>query len=160
MLKEFKEFAIKGNVMDMAVGIIIGAAFSTVVKSLVDEILMPPLGFVTGKFNFAEKFIILADGNTAGPYQTLAAAKAGGATVVAWGSFVNNVVAFFLVTLVLFFIVRWMNRLRRPDTPAAPGTQACPFCKSSIDIAATRCAHCTSQITEQHNEQDKSGINV
>lgn len=151
MLKEFKEFAIKGNVIDMAVGIIIGAAFTTVVKSLVDDVIMPPLGYITGRFSMTEKFWVLIEGAKPGPYATLADAKAGGANVVAYGSFLNALISFVIVSLVLFFIVRWINRLRRPDTPPAPGTQACPYCKLPIDIAATRCPHCTSEIRPENN---------
>ncbi|MBN2804922.1 MAG: large conductance mechanosensitive channel protein MscL [Deltaproteobacteria bacterium] len=146
MFKEFKEFAIKGNVIDMAVGIIIGAAFTTVVKSLVDDIIMPPLSLLTGKFDVASKFLVLSDGASNGPYNTLDEAKTGGAIVWAYGNFLNTLVVLMLVSLVLFFIVRWINRLRRPDTPAAPGTKPCPYCKSSIEIAAVRCPYCTSQL--------------
>ena len=148
MLSEFKEFAIKGNVIDMAVGIIIGAAFTTVVKSLVDDVIMPPLGFLMAGLDFAEKFFVLRPGATAGPYATLAQAKASGATVLAYGNFVNSVVALIMVAMVLFFVVRWMNRLRSPNTPAAPNTKICPFCKSTIDLSASRCAHCTSAIED------------
>lgn len=146
MLREFKEFAIKGNVIDMSVGVIIGAAFGAVVKSLVDDVLMPPLGLLTGGLDFANHFLVLHGGRTPGPYSTLAEAKASGATVIAYGAFLNAVVAFLLVSFALFFVVRWMNRLRRPDTPPAPNTKACPFCKSSIDSTATRCAYCTSEL--------------
>lgn len=146
MLREFKEFAIKGNVIDMAVGIIIGAAFTTVVKSLVDDVLMPPLGLLAGGLDFSQKFLVLRSGNPPAPYVSLAQAKQSGATVLAYGNFINGVVAFLLVAATLFLIVRWMNRLRRPDTPPAPTTRSCPFCKSVIDVTATRCAHCTSAI--------------
>ncbi len=146
MLKEFKEFAIKGNVMDMAVGIILGAAFTTVVKSLVDDVIMPPLGLLTGGLDFGEKFVVLGTGDVAGPFATLAEARAAGATVLAYGAFLNAIVAFLLVAVVLFFAVRWMNRLRRPDTPAPPHTKICPQCKSTIDQDALRCPHCTSQL--------------
>jgi len=149
MLKEFKEFAIKGNVADMAVGIIIGAAFTTVVKSLVDDVIMPPLGLVTGEIDFAEKFIILRSGATAiDSTATLAQAKSSGATVIAYGNFVNNLLALLIVSIVLFFIIRWMNRLRSPNTPPAPNTKPCPYCKSTVDIGATRCAYCTSDIKD------------
>jgi large conductance mechanosensitive channel len=146
MLKEFKEFAIRGNVIDMAVGIIIGAAFTTVVKSLVDDVIMPPLGTLTGGLDFAQKFVVLRAGATAGPYHTLAQARASGATVLAYGVFINAVFAFMMVAAVLFFVVRWMNRLRRPDTPPAPNTKNCPFCRSTIDLRATKCAFCTSSV--------------
>lgn len=146
MLKEFKEFAVKGNVIDMAVGIMIGAAFSTVVKSLVDHILMPPIGLVTGGLDFANKFVVLNEGDPAGPYATLEAADKAGATVMSWGLFVNNLVSFAIIAVILFLIVRWANQLKRADTPAAPNTRPCPFCMSSIDLAATRCPHCTSEL--------------
>ena len=146
MLKEFREFAIKGNVVDMAVGIIIGAAFTTVVKTLVDEVIMPPIGLLTGGVDFSSKFWLLKDGTPGVPYASLDEAKKAGAVVLAYGQFINTVVSFLLVALVLFFIVRWINRLRRQDPPPAPSTKACPFCRSQIDIAASRCAHCTSTL--------------
>ncbi len=145
MLKDFKEFAVKGNVVDMAVGIIIGAAFTTVVKSLVDDVIMPPLGALTGGLDFGDKFFVLRT-DAPGPFATVAEAKAAGAVVLTYGNFFNAIVAFLLVSLVLFFVVRWTNRLRRPDTPSAPTTKPCPYCKSLIDLAATRCAHCTSAL--------------
>ncbi len=148
MFEEFKEFAIKGNVVDMAVGIILGAAFSGLVDSLVKDLLMPPLGALTGDLDFAEQFVVLRAGSQPGPYVSLAAAREAGAIVMAYGVFINAVVSFLMVALALFFIVRWMNRLRRPDTPAAPTTRACPFCKSSIDVTASRCAHCTSALDD------------
>jgi large conductance mechanosensitive channel len=146
MLREFKEFAIKGNVIDMAVGVIIGAAFSTIVKSLVDDVLMPPLGLLIGGLDFAGKFVVLRAGAQPGPYVSLAQARESGATVLAYGNFVNAVVTFVFVAAALFVVVRWINRLRRPDTPPAPNTKACPFCKSNIHLSATRCAHCTSEL--------------
>ena len=145
MLREFKEFAVKGNVMDMAVGIMLGAAFSTVVKSVVEDIVMPPISLATGGLDFASKFVLLKAGAAPGPYATLAQARAAGATVISYGQFINAVIAFLTVSLVLFFLVRWVNRLRRPDTDPAPSTKACPFCRSSIDVGATRCAYCTSE---------------
>lgn len=149
MLKAFKEFAVKGNVVDMAVGIIIGAAFTTVVKSLVDDVLMPLLSLMTGGLDFTDKFVILREGATAGPYATLAQAKAAGATTLAYGVLVNAIVSLLLVALALFFVVRWINRLRRPDTPAAPQSKSCPWCMSVIDVAARRCAHCTSELDDE-----------
>lgn len=149
MIEEFKEFAIKGNVVDMAVGIIIGAAFTTVVKSLVDDVIMPPIGLLTGGLDFADHFVVLNAGTPAPPYATLAAAREAGATVIAYGSFVNSIVAFLIVALVLFALVRWMNQLRRPDTPPAPTTRACPFCAMHIAQVASRCPHCTSAVEPQ-----------
>jgi len=146
MLKEFKEFAIKGNVVDMAVGIIIGAAFTTVVQSVVNDLLMPPLGHLTGDLDFANQFVLISEGTPTGPYPTLQQAEAAGAVVMRYGAFINAVISFLLVALVLFFLVRWINRLRRPDTPPAPMTRACPFCTEPIHVQATRCKHCTSEI--------------
>jgi large conductance mechanosensitive channel len=148
MLKEFKEFAVKGNVVDMAVGIVIGAAFTTVVKSIVDDLIMPPIALITGGLDFSNKFVILREGAGGGEYLTLDQARQAGATVLSYGRLINAMVAFLIVALVLFFVVRWINRLRRPDTPPAPSTRSCPFCKSVIDRAATRCAHCTSELPE------------
>lgn len=146
MLKEFKEFAVKGNVVDMAVGIMIGAAFTTVVKTLVDEIVMPPLGLLTGKVDFADKYLLLRDGTTPAPYETLAAAKKAGAVVLSYGVFANAVVSFFLVALVLFFVVRWVNHLRPPMPPPPAATKPCRFCKQDVHAEATRCSHCTSEL--------------
>jgi large conductance mechanosensitive channel len=144
VLRELREFAIKGSVMDMAVGIIIGAAFTSVVTSLVSDILMPPIGLVTGGLDFSEQFFVLSEGRGSAPYDTLAQARASGATVIAYGLFVNSLLAFSIVSLVLFLAVRWMNRLRRPDTPAAPNTDVCSFCMSTITSGASRCPFCTS----------------
>lgn len=149
MLKEFKEFAVKGNVMDMAVGIMIGAAFSSVVKSIVDDLIMPPVTLLTGGLNFADKFLVLRAGTPPGPYVSLAQAKTAGATVVAYGQLINSLVSLLIIAIVLFFLVRWINRLRRPDTPPAPTTKACDFCRSVIDVAATRCPQCTSELTTE-----------
>jgi large conductance mechanosensitive channel len=148
MLKDLKEFALKGNVVDMAVGIIIGAAFTTVVKTLVDEVVMPPLGLLTGRMDFSDKFLMLRAGTSSPPYRTLAEAKSAGAVLIGYGALVNAVLSFVIVALLLFFIVRWMNRLRRPDTPPPPSTKACPYCKSTIDLTASRCPQCTSQLGE------------
>lgn len=146
MLKEFKEFAVKGSVVDMAVGIMIGAAFTSVVSSAVQDLLMPPLSLVTGGLDFSQKFIVLKAGATAPPYASLIQAKTAGATLLTYGQFINTLVSFLMVSLVLFFLVRWVNRLRRPDTPAAPNTRACPYCRTVIDLGATRCPNCTSSL--------------
>lgn len=145
MIKEFKEFAVKGNVVDMAVGIMIGAAFATMVKSLVEDVLMPPLSLLTGGLDFSDKFIVLRAGASPAPYDSLPQARASGATLLTYGQFINTCITFILIALALFVVVRWINRLRRPDTPPAPSTKACPYCKSIIDVSATRCAHCTSE---------------
>ena len=146
MLKEFKEFAVKGSVMDMAVGIMVGAAFTKVVTSVVEDLIMPPVSLLTGGLDFSQKFMVLKAGKVPGPYHSLEQAKQAGATLLTHGQFINTVVSFLLVAVVLFFLVRWVNRLRRPDTPAAPTTRACPFCMSVIDQAATRCPNCTSTL--------------
>lgn len=148
MLKEFKEFAVKGNVVDMAVGIIIGAAFTTIVKALVDGIIMPPIGLLTGGVDFSEHFLVLKEGaKVAGPYATVAAAQEGGAVVVSWGVFVNALVNFTLVAFALFLVVKQINRLRPAPAPApAPVTRECPHCLSAISKKATRCPQCTSEV--------------
>jgi large conductance mechanosensitive channel len=146
MLKEFKEFAVKGNMVDMAVGIVLGAAFTTVIKSVVDGILMPPLGLLTGGVDFSALFLVLKEGTAAGPYATVAEAQAAGAVVLSWGVLVNNIVSFLIVAFTLFVVVRWINKLKRAPKPAVPNTRACPFCLSNIEKKASRCPHCTSTI--------------
>lgn len=149
MLEEFKKFAVKGNVVDMAVGIIIGGAFGTIAKSLVDDVLMPPIGMLLGGVDFADLFMVLQEGSeAAAPYATLADAQAAGAVTINYGVFVNNVVAFLIVAFAVFMLVKGMNRLQaQEDAPAPdPTTKACPFCATDIPIAATRCPHCTSEL--------------
>lgn len=142
MFKEFKEFAVRGNVIDLAVGVIIGAAFGKIVTSLVDDILMPPLGMLIGRVDFANLFINLSGGS----YQTLEQAKEAGAATINYGLFLNNLLSFLLVVFAVFLLVRWINRLRRQETPEAPVAKECPFCRSTIPIKATRCPNCTSQL--------------
>ncbi len=146
MLQQFREFAIKGNVIDMAVGIIIGAAFTTVVNSIVDDIITPVLGLVTGRVDFTNQFWVLSEGSPEGPYNTVAQAEEAGAVVLSYGVLINAIISFLIVAFVLFLLVRWVNELRRSDTPPAPTTRACPYCKSHIDHAATRCPQCTSEV--------------
>jgi len=148
MLKEFKEFAVKGNVVDMAVGIIIGAAFGTIVKSLVDDVIMPPIGLLLGKVDFSNLFITLKEGATAGPYTTPAIAKAAGATVLSYGVFLNAIIYFLIVAFAVFLLVKGINRLKRQEAapPAVPTAKDCPFCFSSIPIKAVKCPHCTSSL--------------
>lgn len=141
MLKEFKEFISRGNVLDMAVGVIMGGAFGAIAKSLVDDILMPLIGVALGGVDFQELFISL-DGNT---YASLAQATEEGGAILRYGVFINAVVMFLLISLCLFFIVRAFNQMRREE-PAAPTTKVCPYCKSEIAIDATRCPHCTSEL--------------
>lgn len=148
MLKEFKEFVLRGNVVDMAVGIIIGAAFGTIVSSLVADIIMPPIGLLLGGVDFTNLFILLRAGSPAAPYASLADAQAAGAVTINYGVFINAVVSFLIVALVMFLLIRSINRLRREEEapPAEPTTKECPYCLSTIPIKATRCAHCTSEL--------------
>jgi large conductance mechanosensitive channel len=148
MFKEFKAFALRGNVMDMAVGIIIGAAFGTIVKSLVDDVIMPPIGLLLGGVDFANLFILLKTGSPAAPYASLADAQTAGAVTINYGVFINAVISFLIVAFVLFLLIRGMNRMTRSAeaAPAEPTTKECPFCLSTIPIKATRCPHCTSQL--------------
>ena len=148
MLKEFKEFAIRGNVVDMAVGIIMGGAFGTIAKSLVEDVIMPPIGMLVGGVDFANFFMVMKEGAKPGPYAALADAKAAGAVTINYGVLLNNIVAFLIVALAVFFLVRAINALRREQPAAAPvpDTKPCPFCASTIALKATRCPHCTSQL--------------
>ncbi len=149
MLKEFKEFALRGNVVDMAVGVILGGAFGAIVKSLVDNVIMPPIGLVLGGVDFANLFALLKTGSPAGPYASLADAQAAGAVVISYGVFINTVINFVIVALVLFLLIRGMNRMQKEQQapPAEPTTKECAYCLSSVAIKATRCAHCTSELS-------------
>jgi large conductance mechanosensitive channel len=148
MIKEFKEFAVKGNVVDLAVGVIIGGAFGTIVKSLVDDVIMPPIGLALGGVDFRDLFLTLREGAAAGPYPTLAAAKEAGAVTINYGAFFNNVVSFLIVAFAVFLLVRAINSLKRKEAvaPSAPDNKVCPQCATTIPIAAKRCPHCTSQL--------------
>ena len=147
MFKEFKEFAMRGNVVDMAVGIIIGAAFGTVIKSLVADILMPPIGLLLGNVDFANLYILLKPGNPAGPYLALAEALKAGAVTLNYGAFINNIISFIIVAFAVFFLIQSINRLKKEEpAPAAPATKECPYCLSAVAVKATRCAHCTSEL--------------
>jgi len=145
MLKEFKEFALKGNVIDLAVGIIIGAAFNKVVQSLVNDIIMPPIGLLVGKVDFASLFVNLSGQD----YKTLAEAKKAGAATINYGLFINNLVDFTIMAFVVFLMVRQINRLRRDQEPPSATTRDCPFCLSNIPLAASRCPQCTSTLEPQ-----------
>lgn len=148
MFKEFREFAMRGNVVDMAVGIIIGAAFGGIVKSLVDHVIMPPVGLLIGNVDFTNLFVVVKEGTTAGPYPSLDAAQKAGAVVIGYGAFINTIINFLIVAFALFLVIRSMNKLKRKqeEAPAAPTTKACPQCLSQIPIKATRCAFCTVEI--------------
>ncbi len=154
-MKDFKAFIMRGNVIDMAVGIIIGAAFGPIVSALVNGIIMPPIGLLLGKVDFANLFVVLKEGTTVGPYASLAAAQAAGAVVISYGIFINTVINFLIIAAVVFFcIVRPIARMNARQkakeaaavTPAAPTTKTCPFCQSTISLKATRCPYCTSEI--------------
>ena len=147
MFKEFKEFIMRGNVVDMAVGIVIGAAFGAIVKSLVSDLLMPPIGLLLGKADFSNLFVVLKEGQTAGPYASLADAQKVGAVTVNYGLFVNSLISFLIVAFAVFMVIRAINRMRRQEeAPAEPVTKDCPFCLSAISVNAVRCPHCTSSL--------------
>jgi len=148
MLKEFREFAMRGNVIDMAIGIIIGAAFGTIVNSLVQDVIMPPIGLLLGNVDFSNIFVVLKEGKVAGPYASVAAAKSAGAISINFGMFVNTIISFILVAFAVFLLVKTINRLRRQEEapPAAPTTKDCIYCFSKIPIQATRCPNCTSEL--------------
>ena len=142
MFKEFKAFAMRGNVLDMAVGIIIGAAFGRIITSFVSDIIMPPLGVVIGKVDFSSLFLNISGTS----YPTLAAAKAAGAATINYGVFLNTVLDFVIVALVIFILIRQVNRWNKPAPAAAPTTKDCPYCASAIPLKATRCPNCTSEL--------------
>jgi large conductance mechanosensitive channel len=144
MLKEFKEFAMKGSVLDMAIGIIIGATFGKIVSSLVGDVIMPPIGLLLGKFDFSTLFINLSGQ----PYASLAQAKAAGAATINYGTFINTVIDFIIVAFVIFLLIRQVNKLKRqPEpVPAVPTTKECPYCLSAVPLKAIRCPHCTSEL--------------
>ncbi len=148
MFKEFSEFLKRGSLIDMAVGIAVGTAFATIAGSLVDDIIMPPVGLLLGNVEFDDLFLLLRQGEPAGPYLTLEAAKEAGAVTIAYGQFINNVLAFVVIAIVFFMILRSLNRLRRqePGQPAEARTKACPFCVTTIPSQATRCPACTSML--------------
>jgi large conductance mechanosensitive channel len=146
-LKEFREFAVRGNVVDMAVGIIIGAAFTSIVTSLVNDVLMPPIGLMVGDVDFKNLFFVLRQGAEPGPYASVEAAKAVGAVTINIGLFLNAMLSFTLVAFAAFMLVRTVNRLRRDETPPPPpSTRKCPYCVTDIPLAATRCPQCTSEV--------------
>ncbi|NMB67302.1 MAG: large conductance mechanosensitive channel protein MscL [Chloroflexi bacterium] len=142
MLAEFRKFIMKGNVLDLAVAVIIGGAFGSIVTSLVNDIIMPPIGMLLGRINFKDLFINLSGTD----YASLADAQAAGAATINYGNFINTIVNFLIVAFVIFLIVRSFNQMKKPEAPAAPTTKDCPYCQTAIPIKATRCPHCTSQL--------------
>ncbi|HEX6631086.1 MAG TPA: large-conductance mechanosensitive channel protein MscL [Gemmatimonadaceae bacterium] len=148
MWQEFKAFVMRGNVMDLAVGVVIGAAFGAVVKSLVDDVIMPPIGILSGGVDFSDKFLLLKPGAAAAPpYASLAAAKDAGAVTLNYGLFINTIITFLIIALAIFLLVRAINKIYRQPAPPTPDTRPCPYCTMTVSLSATRCPHCTSQLT-------------
>jgi len=146
MIEDFKKFIMRGNVLDMAVGIIIGAAFGSIVNSLVADVIMPPIGLILGNVDFSNLFLVLRDGaKAAGPYASLTAAKAAGAITVNVGVFINTLISFLIVALAVFLLIRNINKLYKKQE-AAPTAKDCPYCLMSVPLKATRCGHCTSEL--------------
>jgi len=148
MFKEFKEFAMRGNVVDMAVGIVTGAAFGAIISSLVANIIMPPIGLLLGNVDFKNLFIVLSEGTKPGPFNTLADAQAAGAVTISYGVFVNTIINFIIVAFAMFLLIRSINKMKKKEAapPAVPTTKECPYCLSAIPIKAVRCGHCTSDL--------------
>ena len=142
MLKEFKDFAMRGNVVDMAIGIILGGAFGKIVSSFVADVIMPPIGLLLGKVDFSQLYLNLSGTS----YANLAAAQTAGAPVMKYGAFLNTILDFIIVAFAIFMVVRQMNRLKKPAEVAPPTTRDCPYCLSAIPVKATRCAHCTADV--------------
>jgi large conductance mechanosensitive channel len=150
MLQEFTKFAMRGNVVDMAVGIIIGGAFGTIVKSLVADVIMPPIGLLLGGVDFSDLFLTLKEGVTAGPYATLASAQEAGAVTISYGLFVNSVISFVIVAFAVFLLIRGINKMQTEEEESEKEviTKDCPFCVTSIPINAKRCPNCTSELSD------------
>ncbi len=146
MLKEFKAFIMRGNVLDLAVGFIMGGAFGTIVKSLVDDVIMPPIGLALGNVDFSSLMLTLSDPKAGAPYHSVAEAKAAGAVTINYGLFINSIVSFLIVAFAVFLLVRAANRLQPAEAAAAPSTKDCPYCRMAIPIGATRCPQCTSEL--------------
>lgn len=150
-LKEFREFAVKGSVVDMAVGIVVGGAFGTIAKSFVSDVIMPPIGLAIGHVNFGNLFWVLSPGKQPGPYHTILEAQRAGAVTLNYGAFIDNIISFLIIAWAVFFLVRGINRIRSefesPPESAAPTTKECPFCASTIPLKASRCPNCTSELS-------------
>ena len=149
MFEEFKKFAMRGNVVDMAVGIVIGGAFALIVSSLVADVIMPPIGLILGNVDFANLFSVLKEGSTPAPYASLAEAKTAGAVTINYGAFINTIVSFIIVAFAIFLVVRGMNKMQEEEAPAEeePTTKECPYCITTISIKATKCPNCTSPVS-------------
>ena len=154
-LNEFKKFAMRGNVIDMAVGIIIGAAFGKIVDSLVKDVLMPPLGLLLGKVDFTNLYVILKEGTPIGPYSSLDLAQKAGAVTINYGAFLNNIISFLIVAFAVFLLIKGINKLQeqldranKAEELKSPTTKSCPFCFATIDIRSTRCPSCTSELSK------------
>lgn len=145
MLKEFREFAMRGNVVDMAVGIIIGAAFGAIVQSLVADVIMPPIGLILGNVDFSNLFVVLKEGAAAAPYASLVEAQKAGAVTINYGKFLNSVVSFSIVAFAVFLLIRAINKVKKQEQ-TKPATKECPQCCSTISVKAKRCPNCTSQL--------------
>ncbi len=147
---EFKRFLIRGNMLDLAVGIVIGSAFTTVVNSLVNDVLMPPIGLLLGGIDFSNIFVVLKQGQTPGPYLGLDAAKTAGAVTWRWGLFINSIVSLVIVAAAVFVLIKAINRImpKQPAPAPAPATKECPYCASQIALKASRCPHCTSELPQ------------
>jgi large conductance mechanosensitive channel len=148
MIKEFKEFAMRGNVLDMAVGVILGASFGSVISSLVDDVILPPIGLILGNVDFSNLFIILREGGVAGPYPSIAEAQIAGAVTLNYGLFINTIITFLIVAFAVFLLIRSVNMSKRAEEelPAEPTTKECPFCFMDIPVSAIRCPQCTSDL--------------
>ena len=148
MFKEFKEFAMKGNVVDMAVGIIIGAAFGSIIKSLVADVIMPPIGLLLGNVDFSNLFLVIKQASVEGTFATVAEAQKAGAVTINYGMFINTVISFLIVSFAIFIVIKNLNALKRKEEtlPEEPKTKECPHCFSEIQIKATRCGFCTSEL--------------
>jgi len=149
MLNEFKKFVMRGNVLDMAVGIVIGAAFGTIVSSFVNDILMPPIGLLLGGIDFSNLFITLKSGATAGPYLTVAEAQEAGAVTINYGVFFNTIISFLIIGFAIFLIIRKVNSMKKKEEAPPPSTKECPHCFTMIPIKAIRCPNCTSELAKQ-----------
>lgn len=149
MWKDFKAFLLRGNVLDLAVAVVIGAAFGSIVKSMVDDVLMPPIGLLVGKVDFSQLYLVLKDGATAGPYLNLADAHSKGAVTLNYGTFINALIGFLIIAACVFMIVRIASRFAAKPVPAPPNTKPCPECTLDIPKAAKRCPNCTAELARE-----------